>query len=140
ALLSWSCLAESPEAPAEDRNPPYTFAVWKDNQIEEATNGVFKATSRINQLKTAKALTRGTSGKDPLDLAEKDLRRAKESLEIAHGLKLSDYVNIYLPSLENDPENVQKLVDKWSKEELSEVVKLLIIKGLDADARRNTPV
>ncbi len=139
-LLSLTGFAQPAEV-SEDHAPPYTFAVWKDQQVEVATNGLFKATARMNQLKAGKLpLTKDTAGKDPLELAEKELRRAKESLETAHKLQMIDYVNIYLPSLEADPENVQKLVDKWSKEELSEVAKLLLLKGNTTDARRNPPV
>jgi hypothetical protein len=129
-----------------------TFQAWKDQQVLEAQNQILRISARLNQLKNGKAS--GTESKetanlpsnrlkkvgeaDSLALAEKDLKRAQESMETATGLQFENYIDIYLPSLQDQPEAAAKLIEKLSKEELMEITKALLRKGSrTSDARRN---
>jgi hypothetical protein len=128
----------------------YNFQAWKEQQILEAQNQVLRISARISQLKTSKPGTAG--GKDlsigssrlkkvetdPLVAAEKDLRRTQESLQAASNRTMDEYINIYLLSLSNEPDTVQALVQRLSKEELGEILKGLLIKNPPSDAKRNT--
>lgn len=140
---------------AQVPNQPLTFQFWKEAQVTDATNQMFKISARISQLRANKPGSANvkeaaqanlpsarvkTADGDPMSLAEKDLRRAKESLEAANSLELADYVNIYLPSLESQPDAVQKLIEKLPKEELGEILKLLLTKNSRLDTKRNPPV
>lgn len=136
--------------------PALTFQDWKENQLLEAQNQVLRANAKISQLKNKKASVEdkkdsstmaGTtnarvkklSDSDALAGAEKDLRRAQESLEATNALTVNDYITIYLPTLQNQPEAVNGLVEKLSKEELTELFKGLVVKPVKADdAKRNT--
>ncbi len=77
------------------------------------------------------------SESDSVAAAEKDLRRAQESLKAANDLTLEDYISIYLPTLRENPEALQALAQKMSKEELSEVFKLMLRKDSPSDTKRN---
>lgn len=149
-ILIFSFAAQA-QIPAQ----PLTFLAWKEAQVNDATTQMFKISARISQLRSGKNSAAGakeaaqahlpsarvkTADGDPVSLAEKDLRRAKESLETANNLELSDYVNIYLPSLEAQPEVLQRLIEKTPKEELGEILKVLLAKNTRIDAKRNTPV
>lgn len=135
--------------------PPKTFQTWKDLQVLEAQNQVLRVSARINQIKAGKAAgpaakspathlpsqrVKTATDSDPLSTAEKDLRRAKESLETANGLDLSDYVSIYLPSLQSQPEQLQTLLQSLPKEELQEIVKMLLNSSPRFDNTRKMPV
>lgn len=147
-LIGFSVQAQAP-------NQPLTFQNWKENQVNEATTQMFKISSRISQLRAVKPAAGGmkeaaqtnlpstrvkTADADPLSLAEKDLRRAKESLEAANNLELTDYVNIYLPTLETQPEALQKLIEKLPKEDLGDILKAILTKNSRFDAKRNNSV
>ena len=131
-----------------------SFEEWKQQQVLEAQNQMLRISSHISQLKTGKP---GTAGKDssPANLpnsrikkstdsdtiasSERDLKRAQESLETANGLQVDDYISIYLPTLQDQPEALNKLAEKLSKEELAEIFKNSYKKGTHpSDARRNT--
>lgn len=127
------------------------FQAWKDQQVLEAQNQILRASARINQLKsggrTASPNDRDlnlSSGRikkaaDSLPGAERDLKRAQESMQAAAELQLEDYINIYLPSLQDQPDTLAKLTERLSKEELTEITKVLIRKGFrQPNARRNS--
>lgn len=131
-----------------------TFQAWKDLQVLEAQNQVLRIGARISQIKAGRASktdlkdtsalptsrVKSTTDNDPMTMAERDLRRARESLEAANSLELADYVNIYLPTLEAQPETLQVLLQKLSKEELGEILKLILQKNSHLDTKRNSPV
>ncbi len=131
--------------------PALSFQTWKEQQILESQNQVLRSSARLTQLKSNKAPTAGlkdsatlTSSKikkseDTVSAAERDLLRAQESLQTANGLTLEDYVSIYLPSLQDQPESLHNLVQKFTREELAEMVKMLVNKGVSSssNARRN---
>lgn len=118
-----------------------TFQNWKEQQILEAQNQTLRVSSKITQLKASK--TPSTNVKpivlpsskikktevDPILAAEKDLRRAQESLEAANNLGLEEYVTIYLPSLKGEPEAINSLAQRLSKEELAEIFKTFVESG-----------
>lgn len=131
---------------------PLTFAAWRDQQVLEGQNQVLRASARVAQLKSGK-----TAGKfqEPADLpsntkvkkvgdsetlaaAEQDLKRAQETAETASKAQFEDYVEVYIPSLMDRPEAVQKLAEKLTREELIEIFKLLMRKPSPSDAKRNT--
>lgn len=127
---------------------PLSFRAWKEQEILEAQNQVLRVASRLAVLKSNKASSGGSassplangklkklSDTDTLSSAEQDLRRAKESLEDAKNLKFEDYVDVYVPTLHNQPEAQQKLAEKMSKEELAELAK-----GLMRNAKHHEPL
>lgn len=128
----------------------YTFQSWKEQQILEAQNQTLRVSARISQLKAGKAaaakeatplpsnLKFKKSESDTVGGAEKDLRRAQESLKAANELGLEDYISVYLPSLKDNPEALQALAQKMSKEELAEIFKLLFRKDSPPDTKRNS--
>jgi hypothetical protein len=137
--------------------PGLTFQEWKDQQILEAQNQVLRINTRIAQSRTKKTSDskdlvdakvpagriKKVTDSDTLALFEKDLRRANDSVEAANGLTVQDYINIYLPTLQNQPESVGLLADKLSKEDLALLFKSMVNKSGEApskadDAKRGT--
>ena len=128
----------------------FTFQNWKEQQILDAQNQALRVSARIGHLKSSK----GTASKDSTPLpanskfkkseidsvaaAERDLRRAQESLKAANDLNIEDYVTVYLPTLREDPEALQALAQKMSKEELAEIFKVLLRQEVAPDAKRNS--
>jgi hypothetical protein len=126
--LTMACLAFAQEPLAGK-----PFQSWKDLQVLEAQNQVLRVSARISQIRVGKGANtnvkdlsnipagrvKTASDADGLSLAERDLKRARESLEAANALELEDYVNIYLPSLEAQPEALNALLQKLTKEELA---------------------
>lgn len=130
-------------------SPPLDFQAWKQKQVLDAQNNMLRISARISQLKKGKAtkneskqldLTSSRLKKadgDPFDQAEKDLRRAQDSLEAANNWELEDYVNVYLPTLRTQPEAMQKLTERLTKEELADILKILLSRGPRSDAKQN---
>jgi hypothetical protein len=129
------------------------FQAWKEQQVLEAQNQTLRISARISQLKGAKpsakdskdiALPNGKVKKSEVDTvsgAERDLKRSQESLQMANNLTLEDYVTIYLPTLQGQPEALQSLSQKLSKEELAEIFKVLVGKApTAADSKRQAAV
>ena len=127
----------------------FTFQSWKEQQILEAQNQTLRVSARIAQLKTGKSAAAKDSApvpasskfkkseSDSVAAAEKDLRRAQESLKAANDLNIEDYISVYLPSLRENPEALQALSLKMSKEELAEIFKLMLRKDSPSDTKRN---
>ena len=129
------------------------FQAWKEQQVLEAQNQTLRNSSRISQLrankpagKESKEATGSLSNsrikkapeQDTLAGAERDLKRAQETLENANELQFEDYIVIYLPTLQDQPEALSKLADKLSKDELAEIFKVMYTKGArGSDAKRN---
>jgi hypothetical protein len=152
-ILSFAVLMAAGPARAESSAAvvtanPLTFQAWKDQQVLEAQNQVLRLASRVSLFKSGKLTTSGI--KQPAHLpsdkvkfadtealagAEADLKRAQDSLANARDLKFSDYVDVYIPTLQNQPEALQKLSEKLSKEELSEIFKGLMQKSSQYDAQ-----
>ena len=127
-LVSCQVFAQQPQVVA------LTFTLWKEQQVLEAQNQMLRTSSRISLARTNKL--GGTEAKDNTGLppnrvrkasdsesvaAEKELKRAQESLEIASALQFADYINIYIPTLADQPEAITKLSEKLTKEELAEI-------------------
>jgi hypothetical protein len=154
-LLSlWILPAHALPEPTVAASQPKTFQTWKDLQVLEAQNQLLRAGARFGQVKAGKPAkadikdqaplpsgrVKSISETDPMAVAEKDMRRARESLEAAQGLELSDYVSIYLPSLEAQPDALSGLLQKLTKEELAEILKIVLTKNSRFDSKRNPPV
>lgn len=144
-LAATLALAQEPSGPA-----PLTFQTWKHQQILESQNQVLRISARMNALKNSKStgakvqpahLANGklklVSDTDTLAAAEQDMKRAQESLADANALQFDDYVDVYIPSLSDQPEALQKLADRLSKEELADIFKGLMRRNTLADAKRN---
>jgi hypothetical protein len=124
---------------------PLLFQAWKNQQILEAQNQVLRSSAKISMLKTTKSASSASAqlpttrvkSSDPLISAEKDLRRAQESLTNAQNLAFEDYVTIYIPTLHDQPETVARLAEKLSHDELVDVVKFLVRQAPRLDAKRN---
>lgn len=129
---------------------PLNFQSWKDQQVLDAQNALLRISARIAQLKSGKG---GAASKESAALpansklkkaevdtvagGERDLRRAQESLQAANNLTLDEYIAIYLPTLRDQPEALQQLSQKLSKEELVEIFKGLVRKDVAPDAKRS---
>lgn len=146
------CFMASSMAMAQDQvKSGLTFQEWKDQQILEAQNQLLRINTRIAQSKSKK--TPGAESKDLTDtkvpagrikkvtdsdtlaLFEKDLRRAQDSIEAANSLGVSDYINIYLPTLQDQPESVGLLAEKMSKEDLSLLFKSMVSRGAEVSTK-----
>jgi len=142
-------------AGAQDTQAPLLFQTWKEQQILEAQNGVLRANVKLDRAKSGRGnsgssvssvATEGVSSDkikrvgdvDPVVAAEKELSRAQESLRAANDLQFKDYVEVYIPSLQDQPESLQRLAEKLSKEELAEIFKGLMQKSSPGDAKRNS--
>lgn len=150
-LLTLSCLAFG----QEPQITVLTFQSWKEQQVLEAQNQMLRVSARISQLKsTAKgsknegkdaasdnlpsSRVKKASDADSLAAAEKDLKRGQEGLDAATTLQLQDYINVYLPTLQDQPAALDKLAEKLSKEELAEIFKGMLKKSSrTTDAKRN---
>lgn len=155
-FVSYAQAAVEPLVTAAQPVPPSvkTFQDWKDLQVLEAQNQLLRVGARMSQIRSGvgkgvradlkepaqlpSARVKPTAESDPMALAEKDLRRARESLETANALELSDYVNVYLPTLASQPEALQTLFQKLTKEELAEILKLLLARSSRIDAKRSS--
>lgn len=147
--LTMACLAFAQEPMAGK-----SFQSWKDLQVLEAQNQVLRVSARISQIRAGKGANtnvkdlsnvpagrvKTASDADALSLAEKDLKRARESLEAANALELEDYVNIYLPSLEAQPEALNALLQKLTKDEMAEILKVVLLKNSHFDGKSKSPV
>ncbi|MBX3020631.1 MAG: hypothetical protein KF799_03050 [Bdellovibrionales bacterium] len=144
-LFSLSAFAQEPVSPS-----PLTFQTWKDQQVLEAQNQVLRISARMSFLKSSKSSgsvkepshiangkLRKISDTDTMATAEQDLKRAQESLAAANALQFEDYVDVYIPTLANQPEALQKLSDRLSKEELAEIFKGIMKGSAASDAKRN---
>lgn len=132
---------------------PLTFQAWKEQQILEAQNQTLRVSARISQLKSGKGAApvkadslpamnskvKKAADVDSLAVAEKELRRNQESLQTANALSLEDYVSVYLPTLQDQPEALQTLATKLSKDELAEIFKALVSRSSAPDAKRSGP-
>lgn len=146
--LTMACLAFAQEPLAGK-----SFQSWKDLQVLEAQNQVLRVSARISQIRAGKGANtnvkdlsnipagrvKTASDADGLSLAERDLKRARESLEAANALELEDYVNIYLPSLEAQPEALNALLQKLTKEELADILKVVLSKNSGLTAKPKVP-
>lgn len=99
------------DEPATLAPEPLSFNTWKQQQVLEAQNQLLRAQSDRNSA-------------DP----EKELLRAQDRLEAAKSLQLEEYVSIYLSTLASQPEMLDKLAEKLSKEELAVLLKQLLSK------------
>lgn len=159
--MKWICLtllfcafnAYAVPEPTAASIQPKSFQTWKDLQVLEAQNQLLRAGARMSQARSGKGTKAAVkeqaplpssrlkaAAEDPVGSAEKEVVRAKESLEAANALDLSDYVNVYLPSLESQPDVLASLLQKLSKEELAEILKIVLTKNSRFDAKRNSPV
>lgn len=144
--LSLVAAVTGPVAQAQDSSASgaLTFQAWKNQQVLEAQNQILRASARVTQFKSGRipnqnerdASTTLSSNRikkvnttDSLAIAERDLKRAQESMEAANGLQVEHYVDVYLMSLQDQPETVVKLLEKLSKDELEEITRTLIRKG-----------
>lgn len=113
---------------------PYTFQAWKEQQVLEAQNQVLRISARMSHLKSGKKSTAAggdTAGlpssrvkkaeTDTVASAERELRRAQESLQTANTLTMDEYISVYLPTLQANPDAIQALSQKLSKDELAEI-------------------
>jgi hypothetical protein len=137
---------------AQNPTPPkyMTFPEWKDQQVLAAPNLVLRTAARLQQLKAGKGSKTQEPAEVPtttklkkmgdsesLSMAELDVKSAQDTLENANKLKFDDYVEVYLTHLQDQPEALQKLSEKLSKEELAEIFKVLVRKPKDDNATRN---
>lgn len=117
---------------------PLKFRAWREQQILDAQNEVLRISAHLHQLKSAPKgeriadkdsddfLNSSRFERSP-DVTEKDLKNAQENLEAARDLGLEDYADVYVSNLkEQDPEQFSKLMDSLSKEELAQLMKILV--------------
>ena len=134
---------------AQETSQPLGFREWKNQQILDAQNQMLRASTKLTQARAGKAVPVKKSRlpndkvrdivEDDQTLAERELKRAQDGLANASALTFANYVDVYLPSLRDNPAAVQKLSEKLSREELSEIFRALMRTTTGADARRGSP-
>lgn len=124
------------------------FKTWKEQQILSAQNRLLRASAELDVLKNSgaakeasddkaskkqKALTRfqKSQEKSGLERLENAVQLAKEAVQNANDLNLDDYVTIYLPSLSQNPESLETLMESLSKEEISKILTEILKKQSD---------
>ena len=141
--------AQEPLSPA-----PLGFQEWRDQQVLDAQNQVLRASTRLSQVRAGKASAPAGAKKAPrlpndkvreaaeddVTVAERDLKRAQDYLNGAGRLTFANYIDVYLPSLKDNPTALQKLAEKLTKDELAQIFKALMNAERDADARHNQVV
>jgi hypothetical protein len=147
-LITMCCLGWA----QEPQNPVYNFQEWKEQQVLDAQNQMLRVSSRITQLRSGKSspgnrdssfsLPNGRVKKaadsDSVANAERDLKRAQDVLETANELRIEEYISVYLPTIQDQPDALNKLAEKMSKEQLAEIFKYTYGKASHvSDARRN---
>jgi G3E family GTPase len=118
---------------------PLKFKTWKEQQIVEAQNEVLRLSAKLRQIKSnAKSDKIAKEQRDPNELVtshrfeknpdvnDKDLKRAQENLEIAKDFSIEDYAEIYVSSLQQDPDQFSRLVETLSKDEMAQLMKVLV--------------
>lgn len=114
---------------------PLKFKTWKEQQILEAQNEVLRISVRLKSQKTNPKIEKFTVDDDIAtsprfdkgpEITDKDLRRAQENLEFAKVLTVEDYADVYIPGLQQNPEQFSKLMESLSKEELSQLMRILM--------------
>jgi hypothetical protein len=127
---------------------PLKFKSWKEQQIMEAQNEVLRLSARLHQAKTAAKAEKSSVADDYVtaarfdqgaELTEKDLKRAQDNLLFAKDLTIEDYADVYVSDLQQKPEQFSKLVDSLSKEELSQIMRILMKNKAEetSDAKHN---
>ncbi len=130
------------------------FQTWRTQQVLEAQNQTLRIAARISQIKTGKTSSENksagsssfqnshlktTTDSESLAVVERDLKRAQDSLQAANSLQLDDYISIYLPTLQDQPEDVKALAEKLSKEDLAEIFISLVKRGSKtSDSKRHS--
>lgn len=109
---------------------PMKYKGWKESQILEAQNEVLRISSKLKQSRGQAKVERASLNDERLEkspeVTEKDLKRAQEQLEFARQLSFQDYAEVYVSGLQQNPEQFSKLVDSLSREELSQIMKILM--------------
>ena len=137
---------------SQEFGAPLVFKEWKNQQVLDAQNQVLRASTRVTQLRAGKpAVTPKKSARlpndkvreateDDLTVAERDLKHAQDGLTTSTNLTFSNYIDVYLPVLKDNPAALAKLAEKLSKEELGEIFKALMKSTRDLEGRRVLPV
>ena len=115
---------------------PLKFKAWKEQQILEAQNKVLQISARLRASRHQPRIEKSTEKTDELvgssrfekskELTDRDLKRAQEGLEVARELTLQEYAEVYVLELKQDAEQFSKLMDALSKEELAQLMKILM--------------
>lgn len=125
---------------------PLKFKVWKEQQILESQNEVLRVSARLRAPKAKESARKADelagSGRFEKagELTDRDLKEAQESLEIARSLTLQEYAEVYVAQLQDDPTTFAKLVDSLSKDELAQLMKILVKMRSEqpGDSKRNS--
>lgn len=147
-ISALSAYAQEPQTPS-----PLTFQAWKDQQVLEAQNQVLRVSARISTLRTTRPSTtkkepahlangrlKKVADGDTLAAAEQDLKTAQDVLARANNLQFDDYVDAYIPTLANQPELLQKLAEKLTKDDLAAILKGVMNQSTNYDAKRSAAI
>lgn len=127
---------------------PLKFKAWKEQQIVEAQNEVLRISARLHAQKNASKADKTSVAPDnevlgssrfqqqTADVTDRDLKMAQESLEIAKEFSLQDYADVYVSGLQNEPEQFTKLMTTLSKDEMTQLMKILV-KNKNGDIERD---
>jgi hypothetical protein len=148
---------------------PVAFKTWKDQQIIEAQNQLARVNNRLVLLKAGKvkpeeisaefnnfnALAKnektGTStplptsraqklsSKDVVSRLELELARTQKSLDFAKELGLQEYFLGYLIQFQESPEALAAVAGRLSKEEVAELLKVLLKSNQTATTQGGGP-
>jgi hypothetical protein len=130
---------------AEDSAKVLSFQEWKGNQVVEAKNQVARLSNRITLLKKGvlkednliaedPSLTdqlssdrlKSAKGRNLVSKMESQLKSALENLQFTTELSLQDYFAVYLSRFKDQPEAISTAADKLSKDEILELLKIML--------------
>lgn len=133
--------------------PVLSFKSWKDQQVIEARNHVVRLTNQVTLSKAgksavdagARAEDAAAAGAEALELtrvqktpgasrAAADLKRAMDNLQAARELTMEDYFVVYLTRFKNQPEALDALAQRLSKEEIAELLKVMVSRNRQSEA------
>jgi hypothetical protein len=128
---------------------PLKFKAWKEQQIVEAQNEVLRISARLHAQKSSPKSLSASPDTEVLgssrfqqtaEFTDRDMKMAQESLEIAKEFSLQDYADVYVSNLQNEPEQFTKLITSLSKDEMTQLMKILVKnKNSDPDKDPKAP-
>lgn len=94
---------------------PVSYGTWKQQQVSESQE-------HLQRLIYSKA-------------DQKQIQRAKDALAGASELTIEEYISVYLTSLQDDREDIVKLLEKLDKEESADLL-IALLKRSDSPQKR----
>ncbi len=119
-----------------DELSPLSFKAWKEQQLNEARGQLARLSIHPNISHTN---LRGEASDDTADLprvekvhrAENEVKRAMENLAAAKELGIGDYFTVYLSQFRSQPEALEAVAQRLSKDEVAALLRFSLNRGLE---------